>query len=33
MSLTLTLTEGILPTGKGKEAVKQITASLLKTLC
>nr|WP_298929579.1 hypothetical protein [uncultured Allomuricauda sp.] len=31
MPLTLTLTEGVLPIGKEKEAVKQITDSLLKT--
>lgn len=31
MPLTLTLTEGVLPVGKEKEAVKQITDSLLKT--
>lgn len=31
MPLTLTLTEGVLPIGKEKEAVKQITDSFLKT--
>ncbi len=31
MPLTLTLTEGVLPVGKEKDAVQQITASLLKT--
>ena len=31
MPLTLTLTEGVLPSGKEKEAVKQISDSLLKT--
>ncbi|PCJ82753.1 MAG: 4-oxalocrotonate tautomerase [Bacteroidetes bacterium] len=31
MPLTLTLTEGVLPVGTEKEAVKQITDSLLKT--
>jgi hypothetical protein len=31
MPLTLTLTEGVLPLGKEKEAVAQITESLLKT--
>lgn len=31
MPLTLTLTEGVLPIGKEKEAVQQITDSLLKT--
>lgn len=30
MPLTLTLTEGVLPSGKVKEAVQQITDSLLK---
>ncbi|PRX57211.1 4-oxalocrotonate tautomerase [Flagellimonas meridianipacifica] len=31
MPLTLTLTEGVLPSGTEKEAVKQITDSLLRT--
>lgn len=31
MPLTLTLSEGVIPTGMEKEAVKQITASLLET--
>ncbi len=31
MPLTLTLTEGVLPSGKEKEAVQQITDSLLET--
>lgn len=31
MPLTLTLTEGVIPLGQEKEAVKQITDSLLKT--
>jgi len=31
MPLTLTLTEGVLPKGKEKEAVQKITDSLLKT--
>ncbi|MFT6502231.1 MAG: hypothetical protein ACJASQ_002357 [Crocinitomicaceae bacterium] len=31
MPLTLTLSEGVIPAGKEKDAVEQITASLLKT--